>query len=78
MGALLAVALAVLVGAHLSLVAGLTKSRSWKAALAALVVAPLAPWWGWRGGMWRRATAWMAALAVYTLGIFAVQLFSGR
>ncbi|MGO9834597.1 MAG: hypothetical protein ACLP1X_10300 [Polyangiaceae bacterium] len=78
MGALLAVALAVFVGAHFSLVAGLNGKRSWKAALAALVVPPLAPWWGWRDGIRRRATVWLAALGVYALGTILGQVFSGR
>jgi hypothetical protein len=72
MGALLAVALAVFLGAHVSLVAGLGRRRSWGAALSALFVAPLAPWWGWSGGMRRRTIAWLVALGVYALGALAI------
>jgi hypothetical protein len=68
-GWLLAAALVVFAGAHVALVAGLARTRSWKVAAAALVVPPLAPWWGYRAGLRVATIAWCAALAVYTLGV---------
>jgi hypothetical protein len=60
-------ALAAYVGAHLALVGGLVAAGRWGRAALALVVPPLAPWWGWEQGMRRRVVAWAAALAVYAL-----------
>jgi hypothetical protein len=78
MGVVLAVALAVFLGAHVSLVSGLAKGGSWKRALAAFVVPPLAPWWGWPRGMRVRTIAWLAALVVYAAGTILGVLLSGR
>jgi hypothetical protein len=69
MGTLLLVALVVFVAAHLALVAGIARREAWWRAGVALVVAPLAPWWGWHAGMRRRTIAWGAALAVYAAGL---------
>jgi hypothetical protein len=68
MGMVLAFALAAFVAAHFALVVGLAR-RSALRSVAALVIAPLAPWWGYRAGMRRRGLAWLIALAVYTLGL---------
>lgn len=71
MGIALAVALAVLAGAHLGIVWGLARRGvrgRIRAAIAAFVL-PLAPWWGWEAGLRRRTITWCAALALYTLGI---------
>jgi hypothetical protein len=72
MGIALAVALAVLAGAHLGLVYGIAR-RGGAAAVAragvSLLVLPLAPWWGWRAGLRRTTIVWGAALALYTLGL---------
>jgi len=78
MGVALAVALAVFLGAHASLVGGLGRRRSWKAALAVIAVPPLGPWWGWAAGMRRRTVAWLASLAVYAMGTILGQVLSGR
>ena len=77
MGVALAVALAVFFGAHVALVAGLARRHSWKMALSALVVAPLAPFWGWRRGMRARTIAWLSARVVYALGTILGALLSG-
>ncbi|HEY6462551.1 MAG TPA: hypothetical protein VIY73_20420 [Polyangiaceae bacterium] len=66
---LLAAALVVFAGAHVALVVGLGRARSWKAAVVALLLPPLAPWWGYRAGLRVATIAWCAALAVYTLGV---------
>jgi len=78
MGVALAVALAVFLGAHVSLIGGLARRRSWKGALAAIAVPPLGPWWGWAEGMRRRTVGWLASLAVYALGTILGQVLSGR
>jgi hypothetical protein len=73
-GLALAIALVAFVTAHLALVVGLARrarspsgGRWWQPA-AALVVMPLAPWWGYRAGMRKWALAWGAALLIYALG----------
>jgi hypothetical protein len=58
------VAFATLVTTHVTLVVALAARRPrWRAA-AALVVAPLAPFWGWRDSR-KRAIVWMASAVVY-------------
>jgi hypothetical protein len=58
------VAFSTLVTTHLTLVAALASRRPrWRAA-AALLVAPLAPWWGWRASR-TRAAVWIASAVVY-------------
>jgi hypothetical protein len=69
MGIALAVALVAFVAAHFTLVAGIARRGPWWRAPAALLVAPLAPWWGWHLGMHRSTIAWGAALAAYAIGV---------
>jgi hypothetical protein len=58
-------AFAALVAAHVAIVASLARcSPRWRA-LAALVAAPLAPYWGWREGMRWRARVWVVAALAY-------------
>ena len=67
--ALLALALLSFVSAHLALVVGLAlRAPRWHAAVA-LLVAPLAPFWGLRAGMRRLALAWLVSLGLYALGV---------
>ena len=66
---LLVAAFATLVTAHVTLVLGLLRRQPrWHAPLA-LVVPPLAPWWGWSKGMRARTIAWVAALVVYAVAL---------
>jgi len=65
----IASALAVFVAAHVVLVAGLARQRAWGRAVAALLVPPLAPWWGYGAGLRVATIAWCAALALYALGV---------
>jgi hypothetical protein len=69
MGFCLAAALAAFVAAHGTLVVGLARRRAWGPAALALVVPPLAPWWGYRAGMRGPSVAWCAALVLYTVGV---------
>jgi hypothetical protein len=67
---LLAIALLVHASAHVAIAAGLARSPGpWWRGPIALVVPPLAPVWGWRGGMRARVYAWTGALALYALGV---------
>ncbi|MGD0524372.1 MAG: hypothetical protein ABSE49_04480 [Polyangiaceae bacterium] len=65
----IASALAVFIAAHVVLVAGLARRRTWTRALLAMVVPPLAPWWGYGAGLRAAAITWCAALALYALGV---------
>lgn len=68
--AVLVVAFATLVTAHVTLALGLLRrSPRWRGALA-LVVPPLAPWWGWREGMRARAAIWLLAAPVYAVSLW--------
>jgi hypothetical protein len=65
--AALVLAFASLVTAHVALVAGLAaRPPRWRAVVA-LVVAPLAPWWGRTEGMHRRAVAWVGSAVGYVV-----------
>ena len=66
---ILTLALLVHVGAHVAIVVGLLQSRAWGRAALALLVAPLAPWWGWSSGMKRRVWTWVGSLAVFAIGV---------
>ncbi len=58
---------AVLVTAHVVIVAGLAaRSPRWRALLA-LVIAPLAPYYAFRARMPFRATVWLAGLVLYAV-----------
>ena len=65
----IASALSVFVAAHLALVAGLARKRDWRRAAVALLVPPLAPWWGYREGLRVATIVWCAALALYAVGV---------
>jgi hypothetical protein len=70
-GVALTVVLAVFLSAHVVLVAGLARRRAWGRAVVALVVPPLAPWWGWSAGLRPASMVWCAALALYAAGVVA-------
>jgi hypothetical protein len=57
------------VAAHVVLVVGLARRGHGGRAALALVVAPLAPWWGWSAGLRAATIVWGVALALYTLGV---------
>jgi hypothetical protein len=72
--ALLVLAFATLVTVHVALAAGLAaRAPRWRGAVA-LVVPPLAPWWGWRTRLRARTVAWLVLAAVYAaLLLFALR-----
>jgi hypothetical protein len=77
-GPALAIALVAFVTAHFALVVGLARRpnprdgrQGWRRFVrsgTALVVVPLAPWWGYRAGMRGLTIAWGASLVLYALG----------
>jgi hypothetical protein len=61
------IAFATLITAHVALLVGLAaRPPRWRAA-AAVLVAPLAPFWGFRAKMPVRATVWLASAAAYVV-----------
>jgi len=63
--ALVVLGFATLVTAHLAIVVGLVGRHPRWRALAALVVPPLAPYWGARNHMIVRAAAWIGGACLY-------------
>jgi hypothetical protein len=68
---MLAASLAMLIAAHVSLVVGLAllRPRVWWRPVLAVLLPPLAPYWGTRHGLRRRTFLWLAAIALYALGV---------
>ena len=60
----LVLAFAVLVTSHATLVVGLASRTPRWHALVALVVPPLAPYWGW-DGLRRRSVLWLVGAVAY-------------
>jgi hypothetical protein len=60
---------ASLVTVHVSIVAGLVYRRPRWRALAAAIVAPLAPFWSFRSGMPLRAALWLGSALVYAVAM---------
>ena len=57
----------LLVTAHVALAVGLTlRAPRWRG-LVALLVPPLAPYWGWEAKMRLRAALWAFGLAIYAM-----------
>jgi hypothetical protein len=65
----LVVAFATLLTVHVLLALGLARRPPRWRALVALVVAPLAPWWGWREGMRVRGVLWVASAVAYAVAL---------
>ncbi len=65
----LVVALAAWLGAHSALIVGLFRRHLRTRAVLALLVPPLAPYWGWDSGMRKRPLLWVSALAAYAVGV---------
>jgi hypothetical protein len=61
---------AALITAHVAIVAGLLYRRPRWRALAAAIVAPLAPFWSFRSGMPVRAAIWIGSALVYVIARF--------
>ncbi len=69
--AALVVAFAALVTVHVTLVVGLARRAPWWRALVALVVAPLAPYWGWQQRLRIRSVVWIVSAVAYAAALIA-------
>jgi hypothetical protein len=67
---LLVVAFALWVTVHLTLAFGLGRRVSIGRGMAALVVPPLAPYWGFRERMWIRGSLWALLAVTYCVALF--------
>jgi drug/metabolite transporter (DMT)-like permease len=56
-------------GSHVALLVGLFRSPPTYMAFVALVLPPLAPYYGWRRGWRRRALMWLGGLLAYAVGV---------
>ena len=72
--ALLCVAVGLHLVAHVTLVIGLWRLGPWWRGLVALLVPPLAPFWGYEAKLRGRVTLWVASLAVYLASATAAAL----
>jgi hypothetical protein len=72
--ALISVAVGLHLVAHVTLVIGLLRKDPWWHGLVALVVPPLAPYWGYEAKLRGRVTLWVATLAVYLASVTAAAL----
>lgn len=68
---------AILLTVHLSLAIGLACRKPRWRGLVALLLAPLAPYWGHGARMRVRTTLWLAALCIYLLSLFAAMAETG-
>jgi hypothetical protein len=71
---LLCVAVGLHVVAHVTLVIGLFRRAPWWRGLLALLVPPLAPFWGYEARLTGRVTLWVVSLALYLASVTAAAL----
>lgn len=71
---LICVAVGLHLVAHVTLVIGLLRRKPWWRGLVALVVPPLAPFWGYEAELRGRVTLWVVTLAVYLASVTAAAL----
>jgi hypothetical protein len=71
---LISVAVGLHLVAHVTLVIGLLRRDPWWHGLVALVVPPLAPFWGYEAKLRGRVTLWVASLVVYLASVTAAAL----
>ena len=72
--ALISVAVGLHLVAHVTLVIGLLRRDPWWHGLVALVVPPLAAYWGYEARLRGRVTLWVLTLAVYLASVTAAAL----
>ena len=64
-------AFGLLVSVHVALAVGLSlRTPRWRGVLA-LIIPPLAPYWGLDAGMRARSVTWLSALALYVIARIA-------
>jgi hypothetical protein len=61
-------------GAHVALVVGLLRATPLHMGLVAIVLPPLAPYYGWRLGMRKRTYLWLVGLGAYAAGVALANL----
>jgi hypothetical protein len=71
---LLSAAVGLHLVAHVTLVIGLLRRRPWWHGLVALLVPPLAPYWGYEAHLRKRVTLWLVTLALYVASVTAAAL----
>jgi hypothetical protein len=71
---LISVAVGLHLVAHVTLVIGLLRRDPWWHGLVALVVPPLAPFWGYEAKLRGRVTLWVTSLVVYLASVTAAAL----
>lgn len=70
----LSVAVGLHLVAHVTLVIGLLRRDPWWRGAIALVVPPLAPFWGYEARLRGRVTLWVVTLVVYLVTVTAAAL----
>jgi hypothetical protein len=69
----LLLAFATLVTMHVTLTIGLLgRPPRWRAPVG-LLIAPLAPWWGWQEKMRLRSALWVGSALVYVVAFIAAR-----
>jgi hypothetical protein len=71
---LVSVAVGLHLAAHVTLVIGLMRRGPWWHGLLALLVPPLAPYWGYEARLRKRVTLWVVSLALYLASVTAAAL----
>jgi hypothetical protein len=72
--AALSIAVGLHLVAHVTLVIGLLRRPPWWRGLVALVVPPLAPFWGYEARLRGRVTLWVVTLVVYLASVTTAAL----
>jgi hypothetical protein len=72
--AALSIAVGLHLVAHVTLVIGLLRRDPWWRGLVALVVPPLAPFWGYEARLRGRVTLWVVTLVVYLASVTTAAL----
>ncbi len=71
---LVSTAFGLLLVAHVTLVIGLVRREPRWRGLVALLVPPLAPYWGYEAQLSKRVTLWVVSLTVYLASVTAAAL----
>jgi hypothetical protein len=72
--ALISVTVGLHLVAHVTLVIGLLRRNPWWHGLVALLIPPLAAYWGYEARLRGRVTLWVTTLAIYLASVTAAAL----
>lgn len=72
--ALISITVGLHLVAHVTLVIGLLRRDPWWRGLVALVITPLAPYWGYEARLRGRVTLWLGTFAIYLASATAAAL----